>query len=441
LVVASFDFRSMGLSSNPLPAGFIDRYAESPHPLAFGTALLGDAGFLIVVLFGTAVICGWYVRQFLRNPGKGSVEDHILGGVLTLAACSAIAHQFVLCALLMLIVMLRRPRIVTEKPYIYFVVASAAIAALWVITFVTNQTWTPIGDNGNPLRAFRLAFLLFPDLYRPVFVAWAADLPVLGALLCLALTWQILSIRKQSLGAIVQSPAVSIVAVLLAFGIEPPKYVATRYSQFLYPLALCIGLLAVGYIWESARRRGLGKRIANTGAFACCLLAFGVSEDFNASHLMHLNSDAVAYRTGEYERFYRHWYPRMDFERPAEMVNAGAVGGDKIIVSHFMHAAAAYVKPEFAMWWPQDKSTFTDISRDGGKREIWSGRRILSSVEDIIGYTRETTRVWLILKVEDDSLQPDPQRWWPGRVKAVETFVPGRDGRAAVMRIDLKGTE
>jgi hypothetical protein len=442
LAVASFDYRSLGVANDPLPTGFVDVAGQSPHPLAFGTWLLGSGGFLAVAVLGTGFLLAWYVRHVSHSGATVSVEDKILGGLLVLAAASAIVHQFVLCAVLLTIVGLRAPQLMLRKPYAYVVAASAAIAALWIVAFVTHQSWTPVGDNGNPLRAWRLAFLIFPDLYRPAFVAWAADLPVLGSLLCLALAWQIVFLRKQSLEAIAKSPAVVIVVVLLAFGAQPPTVVATRYSQFLYPLALCVGLLAVQRVWELAsRERGWGNGFANSGAVACCVLAFGMSEDFNPSHLVHLNSDAVSYRTGEYERFFRHWYPRMDFQRPAELVNADAVAGDKVIVSHFMHTAAAYVKPEFAMWWPRDRFTFTHVSRDGGTREIWSGKQIVSTVEDLIEYTRGADRVWLILKSEEDSLEPEPESWWPGRVENVETYRPGRDGRSVVWRVDLKGAE
>jgi hypothetical protein len=230
------------------------------------------------------------------------------------------------------------------------------------------------------------------------------------------------------------------VITVLAFGVRPPSHIVTRYSLSLYVLALCVGLLAASHLGDvAARRFHLRRKVASIGAVACCLLAFWLSEDLNASHLLHLNSDAVAFRTGQYERFSRHWYSRADFERPAQFVNAAASDGDKIIVSHNAGPTAAYLTADFAIHWPTDNLAFADISRDGGTRDIWSNKKLLSSFDAVAKYAQKTGRVWLILRSAGDPLQLDPERLWPGRVKGVEVYSPGRDGRIEVRRIDLKG--
>ena len=72
--------------------------------------------------------------------------------------------------------------------------------------------------------------------------------------------------------------------------------------------------------------------------------------------------------------------------------------------------------------------------------KLWTGKRLLSGIEDVIEYTQNADRVWLIaLGVE--SLELDPERLWPRRVKNVEVYTPGRDGRIAVRRVDLKRAE
>ncbi|MBW2662028.1 MAG: hypothetical protein JRD93_08605 [Deltaproteobacteria bacterium] len=173
-------------------------------------------------------------------------------------------------------------------------------------------------------------------------------------------------------------------------------------------------------------------------AIALCLLAFSMSEDFNAFHLMHLKSDTVAYRMGRYERFEKHWYPRWDFERPAKLVNEAVSDGSKIVVSWQVNTVGYYLKPEFAVYWPMENVSFASISRDGGTRELWSGKPLLSTTEELIEFTQKADKVWLVVLGKNDSLKLDPEMVWPGRIKNVEVFTPGRDKRIEVWKIELR---
>ena len=164
-----------------------------------------------------------------------------------------------------------------------------------------------------------------------------------------------------------------------------------------------------------------------------------MSEDFSVLYLRDLKSDAVTYRLERYEKFARHWYPRWDFQRPAELVNAAASNGSRVVVSDKVSTVAAYLKPEFAVFWPREDIRFRGISRNAGKRELWSGRQLLSTIEEVIEYTQNADTVWLlVLGLRADPLRLDPEVAWPGRVQNVVVYRPGRDERIEVWRIELR---
>lgn len=442
LLLVTHNFHLIGVSDH-LPRDFISPLAKTPHWLSFGTGLFGNIVFLSIAALAGACLVGGYVLYINRNRPNADNEEHLLGGLMVLAVCCAVFHQFAMSAMIILVVALREPKLLVKKPYTHLILLLVVIASFWFTILFFNQAWIETVGLGSIVRSYlrslRLAFFAFPDLYTPVFRAWADSVPVLGSLLGVAAAWQIACIRKLSLASIVKNPVIPIVIVVIVMGFRPPFYIETRYSQFLYPLALCVGLLFAGHVGEIARRRYNFNEGFSTGmAIALCLFAFSMSEDFNAFHLVHLKSDTVAYRMGRYERFEKHWYPRWDFERPAKLVNEAASDGSRIVVSWHVNTVGYYLKPEFAMYWPREVAYFAAISRAGGTRELWSGKRLLSTIEELIEFTKKADNVWLVVLGKNDSLKLDPEMVWPGRVQDVEVFRPGRDERIEVWRIELR---
>jgi hypothetical protein len=286
------------------------------------------------------------------------------------------------------------------------------------------------------IKDFRIAFLSFPDLYSPIIKAWAENIPILGFLLGLSIVWQVLRLRHLPIESIVKNPVVPVLLVVILFGLNTPELIRTRYSHFLFPLLICIGLLSADQLGAILKRHHAAVRKFPTVMFAVCLLIFMVSEEFNLLHLMHLNSPDVAFRTNKYSRFSLHWYPRMDYRRPAELVNTEVSGAAKIIITGRALGAAAYMNNDFAVYWHRGGAAFPAISREGGTRELWSDRRLLSTNEEVIEHAKEADHVWLISYPGWDSL--DPKALWRDRVQRIDIFKPGLDKRIEVWRIQLK---
>lgn len=437
------NFRLIGTTDSS-PRDFISSLAQSPQWFEFGTEIFGEVGFfLMAILASTAIISGYFFH-ILKKSEHLEIEEILLGGLLALALCSAIFYQFAMSTVILLVIALRKPYLFRNKPYNYFLSFFAILVVFWFIILFFNQTGIETTGVVSSIKTYlisiRLTYFSFPDLYSPVFRAWAGAMPLMGFFLALAMAWQVFSIRRLSLASIVKHPITPILVIVFIMGLKPPLYTVTRYSHFLYPLALCIGLLSAAQIGEILRDRFIrNEKVSKFYAIFLTLLAFTVSEDFNAYHITHLQSDEIVFRMGKYEKFSQHWYPRLDFQKPAELVDMGYSQQSKIIVSSYVNTIGAYLKSDFAFYWPQSDARFNLISRAGGTRELWSGARLLSHAEDLIEYTKDADIIWLVsLKDERDPLRIFPEMLWPNYVKSVDVFAPGRDKRIEVWKISLK---
>ena len=439
--LVKYPFRFIGVS-NPLPADFIKEVQVVPHWLAFGADLFGKNSFLVVGGLLVVCIAGWYGYYIFRKGAQVDVEEQVLCGLIAAAACCAVFHQFALCAMIMFIVVLRKPKAFLERPYVYYIVLLFGLVFFWLVALWLSQPWSDADGVAGMVRAYRRSirqnFFVFPDLYLPVINKWARTLPIMGFFLGLAVVHQIIRIRKSTLGVIAKNPAIPVVVVVVLMGVQPPNFFETRYIYFLYPLALCVALLSAGQFAEALRPYfAKPKSVTKFIMIGLCLFGFSLTEDFDTFHLSHAHSDEVAFRTDKYERFSAHWYQRWDFERPAEFLNKAVSDGDTVIVSRDVDTLGFYLSREYTIYFPRDAADYGVVSRSRGTRELWSGKPMISSIPEVPHLARNSERVWLALYPGWGSLKLDPESVWPGRIKNVQVFTPGRDKRVEIWKIEL----
>ena len=440
--MAFFRFRYYGVTDY-LPPDYVWP-ASGKRPWAdFASVLLGSHSFIFIGA-ATAILMGtWYARHVRNRWQDFPPEDIFLGGLIVAALCIAVFYQFALSLLCLSVVLLRRPACLIQRPYRYLIASIALLFVFWGALLLFNSSWVQAVGTGdalrNNLRALRLAFFAFPDLYTPILRAWADDIPILGVLIFMAAIWQLLKIRHLSLREILRNPVTAMVIMVIALGIRPPYRIETRYSFFIYPVLLCLAVLSAVSIQRLFHQRlNLSKWRSQFGAIALCSMLFFVSEDLNLSYLFNVSSEAATFRLGKFEGFQNHWYPRWDFQTTAEFIDARATPGDRIVVSDKVNTTGAYLKSDFAVFWPQSDRSFTDISREQGQRELWSNHRLLNSYEDFVKYIDGADKVWLVLYGGEDALKVDPENLWFDRIKSIQKFRPGRDNRIEVWKIVLK---
>jgi hypothetical protein len=429
--------------TDSLPSDFIMPHANSFHWLSFGIGWFGKSGMAIIAVMAVC-LAGGYVLYSIRNRIGIDVEKKFLGVLLVLALCFAMVHQFAMCTLIMGVVVLREPRLVFKKPYLYFFVLFSTIISFWLVLLWFSHTWHDNVGILNNIRAFRrsirLNFFMLPDFYLPVLRTWVDKVPVLAAFLGVAVGYEIICIRKLSWTRIATHPVVPIVLLVIAMGVRKSLYLETRYSYYIYPFLLCVALLSGVRLGEILERRLIKREtLSKSFAIALCLIAFGLSEEFNSFHLLNLDSDIIAYRMGNYDRFSSHWYQRWDFKGVAEFLDANTSETSMIILSREVDTMAFYLKKEFIFYWDRDSDDYTIVSRDRGTREVRSGNPMISTTQEVINLSQSAKSVWLVFYPEWRTWQLNPETVWPGRVKSVEVYKPGRDKRIEVWKIEFKG--
>ena len=439
LYLATHGFRYEGVSHH-LPADYIPPEPRSLAWYYFSAYLFGSNLFLFFGAVGSALIFTGGLIYLWRQRLIYTAEDMTLIGILTIALCASIFHQFAMSFLCLTIVLLRNQRFVIHNPNRYLFLAIVALFIFWTAMLFTNSNWVQavgLGDSlRSYLRSFRLALFSFPDLYTPVFRAWADNIPVLGVLLTVSAALQLFAIRKGSALDILKNPVTVMVILIIALGIRPPYKIETRYTFFIYPIFLCVAFLSATRLQTIiAQRFKVTKTAAHAGTATLCLLLFIVTEDFNPAHIFNISSDTSTFRLGQYGRFEKHWYPRWDFQTPADFVNRRKSPLDRVIVSHKVNTAGAYLDNEFAVFWPRSDAAFPAISREQGRLDIWSNQRLLSTLEDLDRYGADAHKIWIVLYRDDDDLRAHLYELWSNKIKLVESHKPGRDKKLEIMSI------
>jgi hypothetical protein len=433
-VIVTYDFRHLG-ALDRLPEGFVEPAHPGFYWWAFGNYRIGGWFWMLAAL--TLIAVAVYAVAALRDR-KIDNETQLLRGVLVLALSAAVLHQFAVSFLLLAVVFVRRPDMLVRRPYLYPAAGIFILLGVWSALFYLTPSWHELTGENRLLRAWRVSFFGRPDLHKPVLRPYFDAVPLLFLLLSAGIAVQLYRIRRLPWRRILRHPVMAVIVMTIAMGVEPPRHVATRYSYFLFPVALLmvamsgrqIGLLA-------ARVAGVGRRAAGAVALVMVGAFFTFTEEINLSHFLNPVSEAATFRTREFERFQVHWYLREDFLRPAQLVNSRFQAGERVILSWWINTSADYLEPDFALHWPQEALGFSSISRSRGTRDMWAGARILSTPEDVRRYAENSDTVWLIIRSDvGDDLADLPERVWPGR-HTVTVYKPGRDDRIEVWRVDV----
>lgn len=386
------------------------------------------------VLFVVAAIAfGLYRSGRLDAPAA-------LGCVLVAAA---IMHLLMI-ALLLLVLIAARYRIHRtyrdHRAAAWTAALGAGVAIAWVgyaglLTFgLGSRGW--IQESGSRLfrEAFREAFM-WPDPGPAVIEPWAQELPIMAALLAGALLVQTWSRAREPLPELLRNPAIVVIYVVLVFGLFEPLYQVTRYTYFIYPVALAALALSVKDVFEG-RGRPLARRWVGALGVPALLLGFACTEDFNPSHILHVDSFEATYRIGQFERFATTWYNRDDFAAPADFLAATA-GPKELIVVEEAPAVSHYLEREHAVYLDRRGTRFRLVSRDRGTRDLWSNQRLLSTPTQLYDYTQGASVVWIVRAAQDRKwIQPDDV--WGGRLINVERPFLSPDGALEVLRVRLR---
>jgi hypothetical protein len=317
-------------------------------------------------------------------------------------------------------------------------------AVIWLAWAFIDRSWVDRMDPGNFPRAFRLVFFSLPDVYVPGIGLWLRTVPLLTVLLGASAAWQLFELRKQPLRTVLESPVFLLLYLLFVFGVfRTDIWPPTRYWFMVYPVMLLV--VAAGF--ERVARfveqfvAGTLARVVVPGLAILLIGSFLASNDFHIAVIDDAKDVEVAYRTGRFQNLEAHWYYRFDEASPAQLLNELDDGEATVIITGRLSAIDYYLDSSvsYAFYLPYDllDIRFEYRSRARGTRELWTGRPLLGTAQELRSHTADASEVLLVRVLPLRDQECVPQALWPERWRKTEVCGVSRDGRIELLRVKL----
>jgi hypothetical protein len=214
----------------------------------------------------------------------------------------------------------------------------------------------------------------FPDFWNSFFRPWISSAPVTLGLCAIGVIFVFCqsSSRADGKGEIRKFLLGILFFSLVVLGLINVVLLRTRYSFFLYPLALLFFLFAVRRVLL-----GSGSHVKKWDpipfVFASFLL-FSFSEDFNFRHFWNVDSPVYNFRVPYDQDLTSHFYGRLEFRWAAQVVDQNAQEDDLIVsadvpIDFYLKNKLDYVFGE--------GFRLLDFSASGGKFDRWTKAEIL----------------------------------------------------------------
>ncbi|MGB6222644.1 ArnT family glycosyltransferase [Haloferula sp.] len=399
--------------------------------------LVSLLGFATLVT-GSVVAIAW---RFRRSLGEATlwigVAVMVIASIFHLFALAAVAFGFLIWRHDFHLMVFKRPAMR------WSLVITGICAVAWVVVALKVPALTEGIGGESRAGELRKALFGFPDFYRPGLSPWLKAMPVFTIIAILSGFYELWRIRKEPLNKVIWNPVWVVAVAVMAFGVTGTPLSVTRYWFFVFPFIFILPALALNHLGGRFIKGGETARGGLIPATALIVL-MAITEEFNLRHLVATNSHDVVYRTGEFQKFSRHWYPRSDEELPAIELGQHAAPGTSVILSSMLTASVYYLpeglKPAVYMRKDLDPR-FARHSRKGGTMDRWSGLQLLTCPADLDAYTSETSRVILARVVKSRFQDLEPEEIWAERLVSSKRIALSRDGRNEVLEITLRSRQ
>lgn len=435
-----FDWRYVGIA-DPYPGDYRPDFTSAlrlPAFPFFGGGL--SPSVLLLLPLGSFAVAGTILTG-LRWRGIAVGGAHYLA---TAAVLFAAFHQLAVVALSLGVLALRYPLFRARgrewASVRIAVAASVALSGVWLglgvldVLTGTGERWVAAASAPSLVAAFRRTYLGWPDFYGSLYVVWHRDLPWVGLLVLISLSVLLVrSLKASPARALVTHPAAQAGYFLVPLACLAAPEESTRYAYFAYPLFLLLPFLLAAALLKAggAGGAGPGRRIL---AALVPLGLFAGAGDFDLRHLLQIDSEAVSFRVGRYEGRERLWYPMRDYRSPAEFVEQQVREGD-VVVAAQVPPVSAYLRRDHVVYVGRESHNFAAVSRAGGTRDLWSGRRMLTQPSELRSLTATAPRVWIVQRLQANPIVPTEV--WAGRVRSACRPFTSKDGRIAVLLVEL----
>jgi hypothetical protein len=309
-------------------------------------------------------------------------------------------HQYLAAAstlILLLLLGLLDPRELAARAARPFWLSILASAAFWLaycsLTGVWNADVSAASTIPNKMMAIAQYLLGFPNILQEIVRPWGRVLPQLAIGLVIAFSSLIVRaiVRRELLTA--TSILLIVLGVLmLAVGATSTDRVETRYTFFLYPLAITLAFTALA-CWSEEWIRNRQRALLVTSLVGLTL--FCLSEDFRPRHIAHIDSAAITFRIGMSPTLADHYYQRSDARGAAQWLTAHVLSND-IVINSIPNIDRYYRHFDFFFLDAGDPRYETYVC-PGGIQDRWTQRPLLYTMDALRAKIAARHRLLLII--------------------------------------------
>jgi len=399
-----FDFRKWGaqVSSSPEDQPVLRGLPiELPNLLFPGLldSSVGLAGILCLGLPAVILTIVWLRIGF--QPNRTINERWLVAGFIGALVLSLLNLFGLLAAFAMALALLIRAHsthIDLRANRLLMIVTGMFIAfslAFWIFVLPDiNESMLLSGKTTNGPFTLGVKWQLFgyPDVQKKILWVWQNVMPVQVAVLAALMVWLVWRLfRPKSTPdlATIFLLIIVIVSALLMAVLKQPE-MSTRYTFFLHAVLIILAGISLHHIaCILPAKLNLLRLILPLALFVF------ISEDYNWSRLISIDSDKNLYRIGLSRPEQSHFYSRYDYRGIAQFVNEKAAAGDIVISA--LQPTDYYLKHLDYFYHERSHPGYSIIAACGGTRHFWSGVPLLSSVSELKQVSEATKKtIWFL---------------------------------------------
>jgi hypothetical protein len=301
---------------------------------------------------------------------------------LLLAATAALAHQLLIAAAILVLLLLAgliHWRELFERPARPYLAALFLAGIYWLCAGFGSDVWLGAAPNASLPDAAQIVALKlfgFPNVIDEVLRPWGRTMPLWSLVLSGSLAGLAFAAIVRNGPALTPGTILLIVAIvmLLAVGASGTGRQETRYTFFLYPVPL---ILAIAALAQALRKLSIRTGVAAGLLSGVTLACFAAGEDFRPRHLAAIDSDAISFRVGMPPALASHYYPHNDVRGAAAWLQANVDSGDRVITG--IPSLAQYSDRIDFAFLIDDDPRYEAFACQAGTVDRWTNRPLLYS--------------------------------------------------------------
>ena len=442
-----------------LPDGFHVPPSDSLGPLhAYAVLPIGGkiVAILLMILFGAGLIL--FFRSRSNTPPRNRLTA--VDVLLLLLLLSTLVHLFAvsICIAAVLFIRYQMHRdLLRNRARLILLLLSGLTICAWMFYAWYDQSWRSQLLATRFLRELRIVFFGWPDFYEPIFCPLMASLPLFTVMFLAAFAWHLVRQGRQSITSILGHPIIIVLGVFCSIAVIDPVFQpamkTTRYVYNVYPFVILLIVMACYDVIRLSSKRIISpnNQVILSGLVVMGLFVAG--EDFSLHQLLHVNSPEIMFRTGKFSRYAPHWFWRRDERSAAEFLNAHRNEVDRLVVSMHSNTSFFYLHRglHFAVYCSregmdaplnsragEDAVWYGEVARSKGKVELWTGRPLLGTKQELRAYTEGIRSLYVLRQVAPHQQDFDVNQVWPDRLVSSKRVFLSSDGSTEVVKIVLK---